>query len=136
MLHDRWAGSTVGGLKGMSIATLKAKGISGETPQSGIYSVTVPGAVARWDALHERFGNPSLSEDLQPAIGIAENGVPVTETNAENWREFVPLRKRNPIPEHLRRDLSTEANAGEPMRIVTQRIARCPWSSTRILRRR
>ena len=42
--------------KGMTIEALKAKGIVNEIPEAGIDSVTVPGAVAGWDALRRRFG--------------------------------------------------------------------------------
>src|SRR5579863_5401398 len=42
--------------KAMSIEDLKAKGIVKEVPETGILSVTVPGAVAGWDALRRKFG--------------------------------------------------------------------------------
>ena len=74
----------------MSVASLQAKGISGKVPVKGIYSVTVPGAVAGWDALHQRFGKLPLSDDLQPAIAFARNGVPIPETDSENWKELGP----------------------------------------------
>jgi gamma-glutamyltranspeptidase/glutathione hydrolase len=69
-----------------SIAALREKGVSGKIPVRGIYSVTVPGTVAGWDALHRRFGKLTLAEDLQPAIAFAEQGVPITEMDAENWK--------------------------------------------------
>ncbi len=72
--------------QGASIAALQAKGITGKIPLHGIYPVTVPGAVAGWDALHQRFGKLPLSEDLQPAIAYAQEGIPVPETDAENWK--------------------------------------------------
>ena len=82
--------------EGMSIAALKAKGIAQEIPSSGIYAVTVPGAVAGWDALHKRFGKLALAEDLQPAIGLADEGFPVTEVDAFNWKEFGPAFAKDP----------------------------------------
>jgi gamma-glutamyltranspeptidase / glutathione hydrolase len=72
---------------GMSIATLVAKGIH-SMPSTGIDSVSVPGAVAGWDALHRRFGKLPLADDLQPAILYAEQGVPIPETDADNWAEL------------------------------------------------
>src|SRR6476660_2860299 len=39
----------------MSIEYLTARGMT-TMPQTGIHSVTVPGAVSGWMALHERFG--------------------------------------------------------------------------------
>jgi len=41
--------------RGLTIAHIKAKDASA-MPLQGIDSVTVPGAVAGWNALHERFG--------------------------------------------------------------------------------
>ncbi|HEX7360890.1 MAG TPA: gamma-glutamyltransferase [Bryobacteraceae bacterium] len=73
--------------KAMTIGALKAKGLSKIPPRS-IYAVTVPGAVAGWAALHKRFGKLPLAEDLQPAIALAKNGVPIPETDAANWKEF------------------------------------------------
>lgn len=47
-------------------------------PASGIMSVSVPGAVRAWDDALKRFGTLSLSDALQPAIGYAERGFPVS----------------------------------------------------------
>jgi gamma-glutamyltranspeptidase/glutathione hydrolase len=55
-------------------------------PQTGIHSVTVPGAVAGWTALHERFGALSLERVLAPAIEVARAGFAVSEVTAEEWR--------------------------------------------------
>src|SRR5439155_14155140 len=48
---------------GMSADYLKSKGYTA-MPQSGIYSITVPGAVAGWDTLRSRFGTKPFSEIL------------------------------------------------------------------------
>ena len=74
--------------KGMSIEALKAKGLVDEIPATGIDSVTVPGAVAGWDVLRGRFGKLSMAEDVAPAAALAEKGIAVPETDAENWRIF------------------------------------------------
>jgi gamma-glutamyltranspeptidase/glutathione hydrolase len=74
--------------KGMSIESLKAKGVVDEIPEAGIDSVTVPGAVAGWDALRQRFGKLAMAEDVAPAAALAEKGIAVPETDAENWRSF------------------------------------------------
>jgi gamma-glutamyltranspeptidase/glutathione hydrolase len=60
------------------VAHLKAKGVTA-MPQTGIDSVTVPGAVAGWDALHQRFGHLAWKDLFQPAIFYAENGYAVPE---------------------------------------------------------
>jgi gamma-glutamyltranspeptidase/glutathione hydrolase len=54
-------------------------------PARGPEAVTVPGALAGWQALLKRFGTRSLSQILDPAIGYAENGFPVTPVIAEDW---------------------------------------------------
>ena len=47
-------------------------------PARGVETVTVPGALAGWDALLKKYGTITLAQALQPAIGYAENGFPVT----------------------------------------------------------
>ncbi len=67
---------------GLTIEVLKSRGV---TRISGIHSVTVPGAVAGWAALRDRFGRKPIGELLEAAIGYAEEGVPIAELNAEVW---------------------------------------------------
>ncbi|MHB8618011.1 MAG: gamma-glutamyltransferase [Chloroflexota bacterium] len=52
---------------------LYARGI----PERGPLAMSVPGAVAGWDAILSRFGTRRLADLLEPAIGYAERGVPV-----------------------------------------------------------
>jgi hypothetical protein len=49
-------------------------------PQDGAASVTVPGAVAAWDAALQRHGTITLADALAPAIRLAEEGWVVTST--------------------------------------------------------
>jgi gamma-glutamyltranspeptidase/glutathione hydrolase len=49
-----------------------------QVPSSGIMSVSVPGAVRAWEDALKRFGTITLSAALQPAIGYAERGFPVS----------------------------------------------------------
>src|SRR5436190_1042285 len=67
-----------------SPAPLKAKGME-RMPQKGIYSVTVPGAVAGWDTMRAKFGKLPMSDLMAPAIYYAENGFPVSEVIADAW---------------------------------------------------
>ena len=68
----------------LTIDALRARGITG-MPQTGIHSVTVPGAVAAWVALSERFGRFPLADALSAAIQIADEGFPVPEITAAEW---------------------------------------------------
>jgi gamma-glutamyltranspeptidase/glutathione hydrolase len=65
---------------------LAAKGLRA-MPQSGIHSVTVPGAVDGWDKLLKRFGRKTFPEVLSPAIAYAEEGFPVGEVVGVYWRD-------------------------------------------------
>ena len=61
-----------------------------EVPASGINSVTVPGAVAGWDAILKRFGTMGFKQVLEPARRYAADGFPVHERVAARlegrWR--------------------------------------------------
>lgn len=54
-------------------------------PSHGWDTVTVPGAVAGWGALHGRFGKLSFADILAPAIETAERGVLVAPMVAQKW---------------------------------------------------
>jgi gamma-glutamyltranspeptidase/glutathione hydrolase len=56
-------------------------------PSTGAPSVSVPGAVAAWVDALERFGSRPLGELLQPAIGYARDGFPVSSRLAQDFRE-------------------------------------------------
>ena len=65
-------------------------------PQSGVHSVTVPGAVARMGA-SARAIRPcaAVAHLLEPAIALADEGFPVAEITSEEWRNpgGVPARR-------------------------------------------
>ena len=65
-------------------------------PSSGIYAVTVPGAVDGWEQLLARFGTRSLAELLEPAIHYAEHGFPVSEIIATDWQGLEGKLSRHP----------------------------------------
>jgi len=81
--------------RGLTIEHLKAKGVTA-MPHEGIDSVTVPGAVAGWNALHERFGRMTWKELFQPAIFYAENGYAVPEIIAGYWDDAAGLIGKDP----------------------------------------
>jgi len=64
--------------KALTRAYFLEKGLT-SIPAYGPLPVTVPGCVDGWFELHRRFGKLPMREVLQPAIGYAEQGFPVTE---------------------------------------------------------
>ena len=64
--------------KKMSIDYVKQQGFE-KIPAYGALPVTVPGAVAGWSALHDKFGQLPFENLFNNAIDYANNGFPVTE---------------------------------------------------------
>jgi gamma-glutamyltranspeptidase/glutathione hydrolase len=58
-----------------------------EVPNTGILSVSVPGAPQAWADALKRFGTIPLSKALEPAIGYAERGFPMTPRLAADITE-------------------------------------------------
>lgn len=57
-----------------------------QIPDEGPLSWSVPGCVAGWFDLGERFGTRPVGELLRPAIEYAERGFPVSQVIAGDWR--------------------------------------------------
>lgn len=75
------AGSSLDGICGkLGIANRDA----GSIPNDSIYSVTVPGAAAAWLDIVELFGSGEVTvgQVLGPAIGMAEEGCPISEISS------------------------------------------------------
>ena len=70
--------------RGLSAALLTSRGAA-TMPRSGIHTVTVPGAVAGWEALRARLGRLSLADLLAPAMRYAAEGFPVSDVIAAHW---------------------------------------------------
>ena len=95
---------------GLTPGFLQNKGIK-EMPQSGIDSVTVPGAVDGWTKLLGRFGRKRLPEVLAPAIRYAEEGFPVTEIFSSYW---VDCEKKLRQDTNAARTFLLQGNAPRP----------------------
>ena len=65
-------------------------------PKRGIDSVTVPGAVASWVAMSERFGKLPFEDLLQPAIEIAERGYLLPVVVQQKWAAATPELRNQP----------------------------------------
>ena len=68
----------------------------GVQPQRGWDSVTVPGAVAGWVALSERFGVLPFQDLLAPAIELASRGYAVPTIVSKKWALQVPVLADQP----------------------------------------
>jgi len=59
-------------------------------PKRGMDAVTVPGAVASWVALSERFGKLPFADLMEPAIEIAERGYLLPVVVQQKWAAATP----------------------------------------------
>lgn len=85
--------------KSLSFEKLQAelKKLNSKTiPRRGPLPVSVPGAVDGWFELHKKFGKIPMKELLQPAIGYARNGFPVTEIIAQGWANNAKVLEQYP----------------------------------------
>ncbi len=100
------------------IADMKASGALAADyegiPSHGSLSVTVPGTVDAWFALHERFGKLPMQQVLAPAIKYAHQGFPVSPVIAYyfagNQRRFEQVA---PMVEELDNARSTYFKEGK-----------------------
>ena len=74
---------------------LLRRGRSTNIPR-GIETVTVPGALAGWQTLLDKYGTMTLAKTLQPAIHYAESGFVVTPVIAGDWAGQTNLLRRDP----------------------------------------
>ena len=65
-------------------------------PKRGIDSITVPGAVASWVAMSERFGKLPFADLMQPAIEIAERGYLLPVVVQQKWAAATPELQSQP----------------------------------------
>ncbi len=68
----------------------------GKIPQRGWDSVTVPGMVAGWVEMAERFGKLPFADLFEPAIELAERGHMVAPIVQHKWAAAIPLLKNQP----------------------------------------
>ncbi len=77
--------------------------VDGTLPDWGAASVTIPGAVDGWFAMHAKFGRLTMAQNLEPAIRYGEQGFPVSELIAKYWTSntatFLRLSKQGVIEE-------------------------------------
>jgi gamma-glutamyltranspeptidase/glutathione hydrolase len=84
-----WAGSKT------SVDFFKQRNLQA-IPLSGMHSVSVPGAVAGWYKLHQRYGKLPMSRVLAPAIEYAEKGFPVSDIISHQWQRAADRLRETP----------------------------------------
>jgi len=110
-----WAGSRA------SVDFFGRRGVT-RVPPVGMHSVTVPGAVAGWYKLHQRYGKTTMSRILAPAIEYAESGFPVSDIIACQWQRAEDKLRATP---EAARDLLPDGRAPRHGNIVRlPRLAR------------
>ncbi len=57
-----------------------------EIPELGPLSWSVPGCVAGWHDLHQRYGRVPWKRLFEPAIKLADEGFPVASVIASYWK--------------------------------------------------
>ncbi|KAJ7357247.1 gamma-glutamyltranspeptidase [Mycena albidolilacea] len=80
----------------LTLEYLRQRGLTGPSiPLTDLNSVTVPGAAAAWVDTIEGFGSGkvTVSDVLEPAIRLAEEGVPVSEIHSLSWQKSENLIK-------------------------------------------
>jgi len=63
---------------GASAGQLRAEGLTSVPLRGDLCAVTVPGCVDGWLALHAAHGRLPLADVLAPAVGLAEDGFPIS----------------------------------------------------------
>lgn len=65
--------------KSLSLETVRSRAVDGHIPALGALSVSTPGCLGGWWALHERYGKLKWAELFEPAIYACENGDPTPQ---------------------------------------------------------
>lgn len=79
----------------LTLDHFKKNGYAG-IPPHGPLPVSVPGCVDGWFEMHQKFGKLPMPAILNPAIGYARNGFPVTELIAYYWQRNAALLQKYP----------------------------------------
>jgi gamma-glutamyltranspeptidase/glutathione hydrolase len=75
LLAQVWSGGELAGINSSGRLPANAPKVE-SVPRRGIGSATVPGAVAGWRAMLDRYGTMPLSELVKPAARLAREGCP------------------------------------------------------------
>ncbi len=90
-----WADGELAAVNSSGRLPAAAKLDGGAVPRTGPGSATVPGAVAGWWALLERYGTRSIGELAQPAVRLAREGAPRAPGLSRITKLMAPLLQRD-----------------------------------------
>lgn len=65
--------------KALSLQAVRARAVDGHIPALGAVSISTPGCLDGWWALHQRYGKLRWAELFEPAIYACENGDPTPQ---------------------------------------------------------
>jgi gamma-glutamyltranspeptidase/glutathione hydrolase len=88
--------------RALTPAFLASHGIHDKMPVHGIHTVTVPGAVRGWAAMHSRYGKLPWRDLFTAAIAYARDGYPVPEVLAVIWSLDSSIKVLESNPETTR----------------------------------
>src|SRR5512134_2507714 len=102
LVHDASSGRTEGlNASGPAPRLARRELFPSGIPQRGAMSVTVPGVVAGWQSLHDRFGKLPWPRLLEPAIALARDGVPMSRGFARATHVYAELLGATPAAREL-----------------------------------
>jgi len=110
--------------RAQSLTELKTRlGGDQAIPVNGVHSITVPGAVRGWAALHERFGRLNLGDIFAPVIEYAAAGVKIGPATAAWWHKSASMAMSAPTRDEFKANLTKTflldgrpPNAGDTVR--------------------
>ena len=98
----------------LDLATARSRARNGALPSRGAVTVTVPGAVAGWWTLHQRYGRLPWAQVLEPAITMCETGAPMAPMIAQYLRlNMDSFHRPNAGVEEIDNAVATWASGGQ-----------------------
>ena len=89
-----------------------------QIPDSGVYSVSVPGTVHGWETILNAHGTMTLADVLAPAIKYAEEGFPVTDIISYQWASQAQKLAQYPSGQEMLKN-GRAPRPGEIMKLPT-----------------
>lgn len=95
-VNEKLVSLNASGRAPQSLTTEAVKALGHEKmPTFGTVPITVPGAPSAWAELSAKYGKLPLTQVLQPAITLAEEGYPLSPTLANYWgKAYNAFRQR------------------------------------------